>query len=221
MKERARMRRLHKYASLLAPAVAIVTGAIMVRAQQAPPGQEQQVTQVPPDQQQQQQQQDQGRGRGGRRGGFGRGGPQGAQPGDAATQPGATGVNPDGTPATQPAAPVPTNQPVTVFVPSTTQASKELSLNFRDMPLDDVLSFLSRQGGFTIIKQGQMEGRITLVSVPPVSPEQAVALLNTALRVNNYAAIQHDKVLKVLPLADAARADTKVRVGSNPEDVPN
>jgi len=45
--------------------------------------------------------------------------------------------------------------------------------------------------------------------------------LNTALRVNNYAAIQHDKVLKVLPLADAARADTKVRVGSNPEDVPN
>src|SRR5690348_4527830 len=176
MKEKARMRRLQKYARVLAPAVAIVTGALMVRAQETPPGQQQQVTQVPPDQQQPQDQ----RGRGfGRRGGFGRGGPQGDA---AATQPSTPGLNPDGTPATQPAIPAPTNQPVTVYVPSTTQASKELSLNFRDMPLDDVLSFLSRQGGFTIIKQGQMEGRITLVSVPPVSPEQAVALLNTALR---------------------------------------
>src|SRR5690242_5651037 len=128
MKERARMRRLHKYASILAPAVAIVTGAIMVRAQQAPPGQEQQVTQVPPNQQQpQQDQQDQGRGRGGRRGG--RGGFQGAQPGDNGAQPGTPGVNPDGTPATQPTIPAPTNQDVKVFVPATTQASKELSLN--------------------------------------------------------------------------------------------
>src|SRR4051812_27821696 len=144
MKERARMRRLHKYASILAPAVAIVTGAIMVRAQQAPPGQDQQVTQVPPNQQQpQQDQQDQGRGRGRR----GRGGPQDAQPGDNGAQPGAPGLNPDGSPATQPAIPAPTNQDIKAFFPATTQASKELSLNFRDMPLDDVLSFLSRQGG--------------------------------------------------------------------------
>jgi len=45
-------------------------------------------------------------------------------------------------------------RPVSIFLPATTQASKELSLNFRDMPLDDVLSFLSRQGGFTIHQAG-------------------------------------------------------------------
>ena len=198
------MGRFAQYARVLAPAVAIATGAIALRAQEAPSGQQQEVAQARPDQQPQP---DDGRGR--FRGRFGRGGPN--SPGDPNTPSAAATAPADGTaPATQPAFGT-TALPVKIIQPATTQAAKEISLSFRDMPVDDVLTYLSKVTGYTIIKQGAMEGiRITVVSIAPVTPDRAIELLNAALHVNNYAAIQSEHTLKIMPLADAIHANTPV-----------
>lgn len=198
------MGRFAKYARVLAPAVAIATGAIALRAQEAPSGQQQEVVQARPDQQPQP---DDGRGR--FRGRFGRGGP--TNPGDPNNPNAAATAPADGAaPATQPAFGT-TAQPVTIIRPATTQAMREISLNFREAPVDTVLNEIAKATGYTIIKQGTMEGiRISVVSVAPMSADRAIELLNAALHVNNYAAIQSEHTIKVMPLADAIHANTPV-----------
>ena len=208
------MGRFAKYARVLAPAVALATGAMVLRAQEAPSGQQQEVAQARPDQQPQPDQGRFGRGR------FGRGGPGGPNtPGDpnaAATAP-ADGA----APATQPAFGT-TAQPVTIYHPATTQAAREISLNFQSVPVDQVLSYLSKATGYTIIKQGTMEGiRISVVSMTPMTADGAIELLNAALHVNNYAAIQSEHTIKVMPLADAIHANTPVHYGDDPDKVPD
>src|ERR1700688_1755402 len=103
-------------------------------------------------------------------------------------------------PATQPAA----TQPVTGQPPPTEPASA-ISLNFKDASVDAVLDYLSEQAGFAVVKEQPVSGRITMVSKQPVSPQEAVSLLDTALRVNGYTAIQMGKTLKITSVERAKK----------------
>src|SRR5436309_2177618 len=59
-----------------------------------------------------------------------------------------------------------------------TQPSAKIRLNFHDAPLDAVLDQLSEAAGFIVVKEaGPLDGRVTVLSMQPVTPEQAVALL--------------------------------------------
>src|SRR5437763_46943 len=72
---------------------------------------------------------------------------------------------------------------------STTQGGG-IMLNFRDASIEAVLDQLSEVAGFIVVKDTRPEGRISLVSKQPVSPDEAVALLNTVLQTKGYAAIR-------------------------------
>src|SRR5437764_15300543 len=64
------------------------------------------------------------------------------------------------------------------------EADKELRLNFRDVPLDMVLNYLSDAAGFTIVLETKVEGRVTVWSNQPLTKEEAVNLLNSILNKN-------------------------------------
>jgi general secretion pathway protein D len=127
-------------------------------------------------------------------------------------------------PATPPAeSPAPlSDQPQGALgaVPATSP-NKRISMNFQNAPIDTVLEHLSDEAGFIVIKQGTVEGRVTVLSKQPVSPDEAVSLLNTALTVNNLTAIQMGRILKVLPRTDAKRANIPVHYGDDPALVDN
>ncbi len=100
-----------------------------------------------------------------------------------------------------------------------TRADGGLLLNFQDASINAVLDELSASAGFVVVKEVRPEGRITLVSRQPIDPETAVSLLNTVLRNGGYAAIQQDRILKIVRSADAKRLSIPVRVGNDPAKI--
>jgi general secretion pathway protein D len=102
----------------------------------------------------------------------------------------------------------------------TTTATK-ITLNFKDAPLDVVIDFLSQTVGFTVIKEGPLDGRVTILSKQPVSPEEAITLVNAALKVNGFTAIREDRLLRIAPRDKAKKGNVPVHFGSKPEDIAN
>ncbi|HEV2296158.1 MAG TPA: type II secretion system secretin GspD [Tepidisphaeraceae bacterium] len=101
----------------------------------------------------------------------------------------------------------------------TTQPSGSLVLNFKDASIDSVLDELSSAAGFIVVKEVKPEGRVTLISKQPVSPTEAISLLNTVLKNAGYAAIQQERILKIVRRDAAKRANIPVRSGADPSKI--
>ncbi|HEX8911136.1 MAG TPA: secretin N-terminal domain-containing protein, partial [Humisphaera sp.] len=95
-----------------------------------------------------------------------------------------------------------------------------ISLDFRNAPLDAVLEHLSEAAGFAVVKDGAVDGRVTVVSRQPVSPDEAVTLLNAVLKSNGFAAVRNGRVLRVSARDVAKKQNLPVRFGADPADVP-
>jgi general secretion pathway protein D len=144
-------------------------------------------------------------------------------------------------PATQPAATQPSTQPAARQVaqnvpPSTRPATRNgnggarregagIALNFQNADINVVLDELSGVAGFKVLREVQPTGRINLTSQQPVGPDEAINLLNTALRSDGlpgggYVAIQQDgKVLRIVGAAQAKRLNIPVRTGADPTKI--
>src|ERR1700685_2360549 len=90
-----------------------------------------------------------------------------------------------------------------VLVPSTQPAATQITMNFKDASIDAVLDYLSQTAGFFVIKEVPVTGRVTVFNRTPISPEDAVKYLNSALKNDGFTAIQMGKVLKITTLANA------------------
>lgn len=114
------------------------------------------------------------------------------------------------------AAIIPTSRPAATR-PTTAPAS--FSLNFKDAPLDAVLNYFSQTIGFEILKDGPVDVRVTMMSKTPVSAEEAVAMLSAALRVNGFAVVQENHMLRISSLEKAKKGNVPVHFGADPADV--
>src|SRR5215510_5858701 len=140
--------------------------------------------------------------------------------------PAVTAPNTGGQPAEQPAADTAgkaaDNQPTTP-APATARLNGEtgLRLNFRGVPLEMVLNYLSDAAGFIInIKPGtDVKGKVDVWSNQPLSKDEAVDLLNTVLNQNGFAAVRKERTLTITSRKDAKTEDIPVRRGSEPKDI--
>lgn len=121
-----------------------------------------------------------------------------------------------------------TEQPVALAVPE--QAAQSVTpadvkqggpepgiiLNFKDAPLDTILEYLSEVAGLVVVRETAVEGRITVISRKPIAADEAVSLLNSALKEKGYAAISQGRILKIVPLADAKKLNIPVHSGNDP-----
>lgn len=96
---------------------------------------------------------------------------------------------------------------------------KGLRFNFKGVPLDMVLDYLSKAAGFVIVREATVQGRIDVVSHRDISRDEAVALLNTVLNQKGYAAIRNEQTLKIVTLEDARKQDIPVRMGRDAEQI--
>src|SRR5207237_8472712 len=76
-----------------------------------------------------------------------------------------------------------------------TNSDKGLRFNFRNVPLDTVLNYLSDAAGFIIVLETKVTGNIDAWSNQPLSKAEAVSLLNTVLNQKGYAAIENGRTL--------------------------
>src|SRR5438270_4217914 len=129
----------------------------------------------------------------------------------AATQPSASASNEPTTRA---------SGPTEIRVPSSSRpATTQISMRFENASIDAVLEHLSREAGFIVLKDKPVEGRVTVTSVQPVSPSEAVSLLNSVLKANNLTVIQQGRILKVSSLTEAMKGSVPVRVVTDPNDL--
>ncbi|HTL29608.1 MAG TPA: type II secretion system secretin GspD [Tepidisphaeraceae bacterium] len=103
----------------------------------------------------------------------------------------------------------------------TSQPGGKLLINFQDANINTVLDELSTVAGFIIVKQVKPEGRVTIQSKQPISADDAISLLNTVLKENKpaYAAIQQDRILKIVLRDDARHQNIPVRIGADPNKI--
>ena len=93
----------------------------------------------------------------------------------------------------------------------------KIRLNFRNAPMDAVLDHLSRAAGFVIIKDVPVAGTVDVWSHQPMSPDEAVELVNTVLARLDLAAVRSDRVLRIVSRETALKADLPVASGADPE----
>lgn len=122
-----------------------------------------------------------------------------------------------------PAAPAETAAPETRLTQQGSETPAEhqpqtggILLNFHDAPLDTILTYLSEVAGLSVLREAPVTGRVTLMNRQPLSIEEAVSLLNVALKEKGYAAITMGRTLKIVPLADAKKRNIPVRSGNDP-----
>ena len=104
------------------------------------------------------------------------------------------------------------------FAQETTSEPQEqlISMNFREAELDNVLDFFSQATGYTVVKDAEIEARVTIISQKDIPVDQAFSVLNSILAVKGYATIVNGKIVKVVPLEDAKQENMEIRVGSDP-----
>jgi general secretion pathway protein D len=95
-----------------------------------------------------------------------------------------------------------------------------LRMNFRGVPLELVLNYLSEAAGFIIILDTKITGKFDAWSNQPLSKEEAVDLLNTVLNKNGYAAIRRDRTLTIVNRDEVKTRDIPVILESDPNKIP-
>ena len=95
-----------------------------------------------------------------------------------------------------------------------------ITLNFRGVPLDTVLDYLSRAAGFVIVKETEVDGHVDVWSHQSLTKDEAVNLLNTILFEKGFAAIRNDRTLTIVRRDDAKQRDIPVIQGNDPQTIP-
>ena len=95
-----------------------------------------------------------------------------------------------------------------------------LRFNFRNVPLDTVLDYMSKAAGFVVLRNTEVSGRVDVWSHQPLNKDEAVNLLNTVLNEKGYAVIRNDRILTIVDRESARKRDIPVKVGSKPDQIP-
>lgn len=142
-------------------------------------------------------------------------------PGAPALAPATDTAAPAAAPAADNAAPAAAPVlPAPVPLPPVPAANPELRLNFRGVPVDTVLDYLSKAGGFVIVRDAAVSGTVDVWSQQPLNRDEAVALLHSILNDRGYAVIRNDRVLRIVRRDDARSQDLPIQSGSDPAAVP-
>lgn len=110
-----------------------------------------------------------------------------------------------------------TNDPAADFA-----AGKGLRMNFRQVPLDLVLNYMSKAAGFVIRtgKNVNVTGKVDVWADQPLSKAEAVTLLKQIMSDNGYAVLENGRFLTIIPTIEAKKNDLQVLVAKNPSDIP-
>ncbi len=111
--------------------------------------------------------------------------------------------------------PVPPPQPIVNPIEAT------FVLEFRGATLRQVLDYLSEKAGYIIANPVDLPAPITLVAKQPVSPKEAIEVLNSVLITQGFAAIVRERTLHVVPLPSAREHNLPVFFGTDPSAIPD
>jgi general secretion pathway protein D len=96
-------------------------------------------------------------------------------------------------------------------------AHAQVNLSFSNVDISQVAKAIGAATDTTIIVDPRVKGQLNLVSDNPVSKERALKTLEAALRMQGFALVQDNGILKVVPEADAKLQGVPTYVGNAPK----
>jgi general secretion pathway protein D len=93
-----------------------------------------------------------------------------------------------------------------------------LRLNFHNAPLNLVLDYLSDAAGFVINKETDVRGTLD-VQGKDLTKDEAVEVLNSALKKNGYAVVRNGRILTIVAQDTAKTRDLEIVSGNDPDSV--
>ncbi|MFQ6041476.1 MAG: secretin N-terminal domain-containing protein [Candidatus Poribacteria bacterium] len=94
-----------------------------------------------------------------------------------------------------------------------------ISMRFKNASLDYVLEFLSDVTGYIIVKDAELNVRVTVISPHDIPVDEAFSVLNSILSVKGYTSIVNEKTVKIVPLESAKQDAIPTQVGSDPAEI--
>ncbi len=84
-------------------------------------------------------------------------------------------------------------------------ADKGLRMNFRGVPLEMVLNYMSKAAGYIInvTRSVDVKGKVDIWSAQPLSKEESVELLKKVLNQNGYTVMQDKRILTIISSSQA------------------
>lgn len=101
-----------------------------------------------------------------------------------------------------------------------TGSAPGILMNFRNAPLEQVLEYLSEAAGFIIVLDAPVKGTVNVISAKPMSQDEAVDFLSSALNKNGLAAIRDGRTLTIVDRTAAKTRDIPVKVNNDPRMIP-
>lgn len=99
-------------------------------------------------------------------------------------------------------------------------ADELISLNFDKVDIHAVLKTIGDITGINFIVDKGVTGPITVMSPTKIRLGDLYATLESILDVQGYAAVPAGDLVKIVPKAEAAKRSLQVRIGSEPEQIP-
>jgi len=93
-------------------------------------------------------------------------------------------------------------------------AQQRLTLNFVNTEIEAVARAMADFTGRAFIVDPRVKGTVTLTIDQPLTPDQAVGALSSALRLQNVAIVQSGGVFRIVPEADAKLQGGAVHLGA-------
>src|SRR4051794_13999824 len=100
------------------------------------------------------------------------------------------------------------------MISAAAQAPQRLTLNFANTDIEAVARAMADFTGRTFIVDPRVKGTVTLNVDQPMTPDEALAALSTALRLQNIALVDAGGVIRVVPEADAKLQGGRVQTGA-------
>lgn len=95
--------------------------------------------------------------------------------------------------------------------------SQAVTVNFQDVDIKVIADFISRATGKNFIFDRQVQGKVTVVSPSPVTPQEAYQLFESVLEVNGFTTVPSGKFIKIIPSSQAKSKAIETRDVETPD----
>lgn len=99
--------------------------------------------------------------------------------------------------------------------PNSTTSDDKIVLNFENADIQTVIKAISKLSGKNFVIDPRVKGTVNIVSEKPISKSESYKVLESALRMQGFATVEADGVIKVLPETDARTYGMRTETQSN------
>jgi general secretion pathway protein D len=99
-------------------------------------------------------------------------------------------------------------------------ADKMISLDFDQVDIKIFIKTIGELTGINFLIDDNIRGTVTLISPTRIRLGDVYEVFESVLQIKGYAAVPAGKIVKIIPRAEASKSNILIRVGGNPELIP-